>query len=109
MNIDLLREHVASGLFVVSEHAKKKYNERGITTLNIIECVNSGEIIEDYPTDKPFPSCLILGTTKEGKPVHAVIADNGEYFVVVTAYWPSLDKWENDFKTRKRRKNNDMQ
>ncbi len=26
-----------------------------------------GEIIEDYPTDKPYPSCLIYGQTFSGR------------------------------------------
>lgn len=108
MDIEQIRRHIANGLLVVSQHAKDKYSERGINTLNIIECIMDGEIIEDYPKDKPFPSCLIYGTTAQGDPIHTVIADNGEYSIIVTAYYPTFDKWEHDYKTRKRGKNNDM-
>ncbi|MBI4745318.1 MAG: DUF4258 domain-containing protein, partial [Deltaproteobacteria bacterium] len=33
-------------------------------------------MIEDYPTDKPYPSCLIYGQTFGEEPVHSVWAYN---------------------------------
>ncbi|MEK7797276.1 MAG: DUF4258 domain-containing protein, partial [Nitrospirota bacterium] len=34
----------------------------------ITHSVLEGEIIEDYPTSKPYPSCLIYGPTSGGEP-----------------------------------------
>ncbi|MFG6337693.1 MAG: DUF4258 domain-containing protein [Lachnospiraceae bacterium] len=35
---------------------------------DIIFCIHEGEIIEQYPDDYPYPSCLILGfTMKKGR------------------------------------------
>jgi hypothetical protein len=59
-----------------------------------------GNIIEDYPDDYPFPSALVL-ECKIGKPIHVVAGIGENYLWIITAYYPSLDKWENDFKTRK--------
>jgi hypothetical protein len=36
----------------------------------ILQALDSGEIIEEYPEDKPYPSCLILGRTVTGRPLH---------------------------------------
>ena len=33
--------------------------------------------------------------------MHVVCGTDGEYLWIITAYYPSKDKWENDFKTKK--------
>jgi len=57
--------------------------------------VFNGEIIEDYPDDKPYPSCLIYGETFSGEPVHSVWAFNEltQWAVLITVYRPDLNKW----------------
>lgn len=64
--------------------------------------IDSGEVIEDYPEDEPFPSRLILGTV-QNRPLHVVVAEEKDSDIthVVTAYQPDLDQWENGFKRRK--------
>ena len=39
----------------------------GIRVGEILEVLQRGEIIEEYPDDKPYPSCLILGRTLTGR------------------------------------------
>jgi len=60
-----------------------------------------GEIIIDYPNDKPFPSCLILGFASM-RPLHLVIAINEEEnkCVVITAYQPDPNLWDEEFKSK---------
>jgi hypothetical protein len=62
-----------------------------------------GEIIEAYPDDRPYPSCLIYGMTFSGDPVHSVWAYNEEnqWAVLVTVYRPDPDLWIN-WRERKR-------
>ena len=76
--------------------------QRDIKRADVIACIQSGEIIEQYPTDKPFPSCLILGKSILDKDIHVVCGlDKDVICYIITAYYPSLEKWENDLKTRK--------
>ena len=90
------------GSILWTEHVAIRIRERGIKRADVIECINNGEIIEQYPTDTPFPSCLILGACKADKPIHVVVGINvGVQCCMITAYRPDLDKWESDFKTRK--------
>ncbi|MBS4033315.1 MAG: DUF4258 domain-containing protein [Ignavibacterium sp.] len=65
--------------------------------------INHGEIIEDYPEDKRGHSCLMFAMTDKVRPVHIVCAPKGEYLAIITAYVPSLEKWEPDFKTRRKK------
>ena len=85
-----------------TEHVATRLRERGIKRVDVIECIKNGEIIEQYPDDTPFPSCLILGNCEAGEPLHIVVGLNiGTLCCIITAYRPNLDKWESDFKTRK--------
>lgn len=65
----------------------------------------TSQVIEDYPVvHRPLPDCLALGQLTSGEPFHAVLAVDikRDMLVVVTVYRPSLEEWENDWKTRKR-------
>ena len=79
----------------------ERCRERGIVVKDIMNAVMTGEIIEYYPDDFPFPSCLVSGQSLKGDIIHICMSDEGESSKVITAYYPSLDKWNDDFKTRK--------
>ena len=85
---------------VITQHSRKRFSERGITIADVIAVIDSGEIIEQYPDDFPFSSCLILGKSND-KILHVVASINEELVYIITAYIPSASKWEDDWKTRK--------
>lgn len=103
MNIDELRYAIKTGNFEWRKHILVRLAERNIAQDTILEAILSGEVIEDYSQDKPFPSCLIFKVT-EGKPYHVVVGFDLEYkkAYIVTTYNPTLDKFGSDFKTRRR-------
>lgn len=101
MSIEDLRKLCAPEKIVITLHAVRRLEQRGILAKDIMRCIMSGEIIEQYPTDYPYPSCLILGSCGEERPLHAVIASNAEQLWIVTAYYPSPEQWEDDLKTRR--------
>lgn len=85
----------------ITLHAAKRLEQRGISIKDVITCIMNGEIIEHYPDDYPYPSCLVLGLSVAGKYLHVVIGSNMETIWIITAYYPNLQKWEKDYKTRK--------
>ena len=72
-----------------------------IMTAHVIKRCN-GEIIKQYEDDKPFPSCLLLGMSVNDRYLHVVASDTINLHII-TAYYPNVDEWEPDFKTRKGR------
>ena len=86
-----------------STHCLERMQERDILRDDVISCVLRGEIIEDYPNDFPYPSCLIFGYTTQEKVLHIVIGADETTAYVINAYYPSTDKFEADLKTRKER------
>lgn len=89
-------EHIA-----ITEHARQRLIERGITVNDIVRCIDTGEIIKQYEDDKPFPSCLILGMAVNNSYIHVVVSCDSEWIYLITAYYPDSNIWEADFKTRK--------
>ena len=102
-----LKDQVASSYrkrLLFSSHALEQMNlsERMITTRDVRDIIENGEIIEEYTDDRRGPSCLVYGRTEEGRVLHVVCAPKGDHLVVITAYSPSLIEWERDFRTRRR-------
>jgi hypothetical protein len=64
--------------------------------------IATGETVEDYPDDTPYPSRLVLGWNGR-RPIHVVVADNPDdnENIVITVYEPDPEEWEPDFKGRK--------
>ena len=86
---------------IISLHGHLRLNERNITVDDVMNAINNGEIIEQYPEDFPFPSCLILGLSIRGVYIHIVVSMNDDKIYLITAYVPNSDKWEDDLKTRR--------
>ncbi len=86
-----------------AKHCFERMQERDISINDVESCLQTGEIIEDYPDDFPHPSCFIFGYTKKNKILHIVVGSNGDTIFFITAYYPNTDKFEMDLKTRKGR------
>jgi len=84
-------------------HAIRRMFERSITEGDVRHVLDTGDVIERYPDDKPYPSRLVLGFCG-GRPVHIVAADNGDELqtIVVTVYEPDAKTWEDDFRRRRK-------
>lgn len=101
IKLDRIRGYYADDMIMFSNHALERLRQRGIMQRDIRNCIMTGEIIEQYPDDFPFPSCLIYGTDKVGNVLHVVASDEGTASRIITAYYPNTEKFEADLKTRK--------
>jgi hypothetical protein len=102
MDRDRLTEAIQNGLIEWQRHALEKMMERGISREIVKQVLINGEVIEDYPDDKPFPTALFLGWLG-GEPFHVVTAFDslsGCCFVI-TVYRPDLNHFEPDYRTRR--------
>lgn len=100
MDIELLRDLCRGNRIKWTIHALKRIRERGISAEEVLRCVTQGQVIENYPDDRPFPSCLIH-CVSDGKHLHAVVSSDGTEITIITAYIPNGDEWEDDYQTRK--------
>lgn len=84
-----------------TNHIMIRLFQRNITQENIEKALLSGEIIEEYENDYPYPSCLVYGVTINNRVLHIVCGSNGEELWIITAYYPDPNEWNDDLKTRK--------
>lgn len=84
-------------------HALERMVKRHIGFSDIDEIAENLEIIEEYSSDFPYPSCLVLGYNKLQKPIHIVFSVNEaeKMIYIITVYEPDAQKWESDFRRRK--------
>ena len=101
MQIDEIRKLCELAKVKWSTHCLERMQERDISRVDIKKCLENGEIIEDYPNDYPYLSCLVFGYTVNNKIIHVVVGSDGEYIYIITVYFPNTVKFENDLKTRK--------
>ena len=63
---------------------------------DVKNCIMTGEIIEQYSDDYPFPSCLVFGYAEDNKVLHVVVSDNGKFSKIITAYFPNTITFKDD-------------
>ena len=61
------------------------------------EAVLNGRILEQYEDTGRGKSCLLVGFTRSGKPVHVVCGERGGWLVIITVYLPQPPKFKTPF------------
>ena len=103
MNLAEILQAIAASKVIVSRHAREEAEEDGLLIDEVCFSLEGGEIIQEYPEDRPYPSCLVYGLNAKGEPIHSVWAyntDNG-WAVLVTVYRPDPKLWI-DWRTRRK-------
>ena len=101
IDIEILHKLCKDETIRMTNHVVDRCRERQIRLDDIITAILGGEIIEQYVDDLPFESCLVLGQSVNNNPLHVVCAIGESELWIITSYFPNLEKWENDYKTRK--------
>ena len=78
---------------VFSSHSLARMFERGIPFEYVRQTIKTGNIIEKYPDDRPYPSVLLVCNI-EGVYLHVVKAESEEADIVITAYYPDPELWD---------------
>ena len=87
--------------FKFSNHALKAMIARSINADDVIAAVKTGEVIREYPDDKPYPSFLMLKFINN-RPYHVVVGQisEGSICIIITCYEPDATLWDNEFKNK---------
>lgn len=81
-----------------TQHARQEMRDEPfgrIAEHEVYEALLDGEVIEDYPDDTPYASCLIFGRSRVGRPNHVVCAyaPEDDRAIIVTVYEPDPGRW----------------
>lgn len=102
MNIEDIIDAIRSNRIRITDHADEEAQADALVFDEVFFTVLQGEIIEEYPEDRPYPSCLIYGRTFSDEPVHSVWAFNADnrWAVLITVYRPDPERWK-EWRTRR--------
>jgi hypothetical protein len=89
-------------LFLPHAVQQMQLPDRDLRKADVLNAIDHGQIIEDYPADSRGSSSLILGPDCFAEPIHVVCAVREDYLAILTAYRPSEDEWTKDFRKRKK-------
>jgi len=97
-----IKKAFREGRYEYSLHAVDQSILRHITRQEILEAIENGQIIENYPEDKFGPSCLVYGRTDLERPLHIQCSyPTGPKIKIITVYEPNPEEWM-DYKKRRR-------
>lgn len=98
---DEIRAKVGRDEFEYSRHALDQSILRHIRVDELREAICACELVEDYPEDKYGPSCLLLGFSRAGRPLHVQCSYPSRGLIkVITVYEPDPSRWI-DFRIRR--------
>lgn len=105
MVIEKIRDAFSGDRAWYSRHARSEMEEEefgSISEAEVAEAISTGEVIEVYDDDAPYPSVLVSGRTADFRPIHVVCAwdEAGNRTVVVTVYHPDPARWD-DYRRRR--------
>ncbi len=97
--IQAIRRCFDTDSVLYSNHARREMRTEAYGEINeqeVYEAILSGEVIEAYRDDTPYPSVLLFGTTRGNRPLHVVCAYNEEEpaVIIITVYQPDSRLWD---------------
>ncbi|MEQ1921038.1 MAG: DUF4258 domain-containing protein [Pyrinomonadaceae bacterium] len=104
ITFDQIRELIGQGSVRISEHGYDELAADGILAREAIEGFQSSILVEDYPNYPRGACILVRETLDDGRYIHVVWGipkGRTEPAVLITAYRPDPDLWQNDFLKRK--------
>ena len=92
-----IKEKVGRRQYEFSKHAVDQTIVREISVMEVEEgLLGESEVIEDYPKYKYGPSCLILGFSRAGRPLHVQCSYPSRQLIkIITLYEPDPALWVN--------------
>ncbi len=97
MDIKSIKLKFISGEYFYSRHGDTERQNDNLSLLDVEEAVLNGRILENYENTGRGESCLLVGFTDRGKPIHIVCGYSKNSVVIVTVYIPTPPKFKNPY------------
>jgi hypothetical protein len=89
----------------ITDHGYDELSSDNLLAREVVEGASEAVLVEDYP-DYPKGSCvLVLQKDREQQPVHVVWGvpkGHSSPAVLITAYRPDAEMWEDDYLRRRK-------
>lgn len=99
-----IQELVTAKEIVISSHGYDELAADNVFVQDLLDSLAAAIVVEEYPDFYKGPCILLLQEDSERRPVHVVwgiAKGKTSPAVLITAYRPDPELWEDDFKRRK--------
>ena len=95
--IDWIKQKIKSDAYYFTRHGDQERKNDNLSITEIEEAIQTGQILEQYPDTGRGESCLAVGFTPQGKPIHIVCGEMDNELVIITVYIPTPPKFKNPY------------
>jgi len=99
--IEWIKKKIQSENYYFSKHGDTERQNDNLSVFEVKEAILNGIILEEYEDTGRGKSCLIVGFTNIGKPIHIVCGKANDTLVIITVYIPMPPKFKNPYERRK--------
>jgi len=97
INLEWIQACVQTQSYRYSLHGERERVDDTLDFGEVEQALLSGRILEQYKNTGRGESCLVVGFTNSGKPIHIVCGRIKDEVVIITVYIPTLPKFLNPF------------
>ena len=65
IDVNLIAEAIRADQIRITDHADEEADADKVSIAQALNGIAAGEIVEQYPDDKPYPSCLISASARD--------------------------------------------
>lgn len=101
--LETIQELIGAGSFRISEHGYDELAADGLYIKELLKGLLWAQVVEEYPDYPKGPCVLVLVRSEDMSPVHMVLGipkGKSGPAVLVTAYRPEQDLWDETFTRR---------
>jgi len=92
-DIQCIQKKIRNGDYFFSLHGDMERQNDNLTIVEVEDALLDGRILEQYKDTGRGKSCLVVGFTPKGKPIHVVCGKEEDVLVVITVYIPIPPKF----------------
>ncbi|KOR28663.1 hypothetical protein TI03_04200 [Achromatium sp. WMS1] len=97
ITIEWIKKKVAEEQYYYSKHGDQERQNDDLSINDIEESLINGRVLEQYEDTGRGASCLVVGFTNFGKPVHIVCGQRRDTLAIITVYIPKPPKFKNPY------------
>jgi hypothetical protein len=94
-DIKWIQDEISKSEYYFSRHGDQERQNDQLTIMEVEEALLNGKILEQYNDTGRGESCLVVGFTNFGKPIHVVCGEMENNLAIITVYIPAPPKFKN--------------
>jgi hypothetical protein len=97
IELEWIHKKIKSEEYDYSKHGDQERQNEILLITEIEDAILAGRILEEYEDTGRGESCLLVGFTQQGKPIHVICGSRGDRLVIITVYIPKPPKFKTPY------------